>query len=107
MRKKLTLSIDEDVYRELKTVPRGFSISEFVSYMLRGMLKELRGNFSTQAEFEKWVDSDPQLKKVREGINKAWGPALFPAIDKIDTVTDELKAKVGIKKKLSKGSSKK
>ena len=107
MRRKLTLSIDEDVYRELQSVPRGFSVSEFVSFMLRAMLKEFRGNFSTQEEFEKWVASDPQLKRVREGIKEAWGPTLFPSIDKIDAVTDELKAKVGIKKKLSKSGPKK
>ena len=108
MRKKLTLSIDEDVYKELQYVPRGFSVSEFVSFMLRGMLKEIgQGRVFNQKEFEKWVDSDPQLKKVREGMREAWGPTLNPVIEKIDAVTDGLKAKVGIKKKSSKGSHKK
>jgi predicted CopG family antitoxin len=107
MRRKLTLSIDEEVYRRLKSVPRGFSVSEFVSFMLKAMLKEFRGNFSTQEEFEKWVAGDPQLERVREGIKEAWGPTLFPVIDKIDAVTDKMKANVGIKTRLSKGGPKK
>ncbi len=101
MKKKLTLSIDEDVYKQLQYVPRGFSVSEFVSIMLKGMLKELRGDFSTQEAFDKWINSDPELKRVREGVKEAWGPTLFPAIEKIDAVTDALKGKVGIKKKRS------
>ena len=68
MRKKLTISIDEGVYRELKRIPRGFSVSEFVSFMLKVMVREAKGSFRTQEDFEKWVNSDPELKKVREGI---------------------------------------
>ena len=95
MRKKLTLSIDEDVYRELKFVPRGFSVSEFVSFMLKGMLKELQGKFSTQKEFEAWVNSDAELKKVREGIKEAWGPS----IEKIDNAVENVKNVVKPKRK--------
>ena len=107
MRRKLTLSIDEDVYKALKSVPRGFSVSQFVSYMLRGIIREIGTGGMSEEQFEEWINSDPELKKVREGIREAWGPTLWPIIDKIDGVTDNLKSKVGIKKKSSKGSHKK
>jgi predicted CopG family antitoxin len=99
MRKKLTLSIDEDVYEKLQFVPRGFSVSEFVSFMLRGMLREVGSMGMSQEQFEEWVKSDPELKRIREGIREAWGPTLNPVIEKIDN----LKAKVGVKRKSSKG----
>jgi predicted CopG family antitoxin len=95
MRKKLTLSIDEDVYRELKFVPRGFSVSEFVTFMLKGMLKELQGKFPHQEEFEKWVNSDPELKRIREGIKEAWGPA----IEKVDKTIEKVKRSIKPKRK--------
>jgi len=101
MRKKLTISIDEGVYRELKRIPRGFSVSEFVSFMLKVMVREAKGSFRTQEDFEKWVNSDPELKKVREGIREAWGPTLFPVIDKMDELADKVKAKVGMNKRSS------
>lgn len=53
----------------------------------------------SQEQFEEWVKSDPELKRIREGIREAWGPTLNPVIEKIDN----LKAKVGVKRKSSKG----
>jgi hypothetical protein len=107
MRKKLTLSIDEDVYRGLQSVPRGFSVSEFVTFMLRGMLQEVKnGKIFNKEELEEWLDSEPELKRIREAIREAWGPTLYPALDKMDAVTDAIKAKVGIKKKSKVGPKK-
>jgi hypothetical protein len=87
MKKRICLTIDEDVFRELKFVPRGFSVSEFVSFMLKGMLKEVQGKFHTQKEFEAWVNSDPELKRIREGIKEAWGPS----IEKVDSAVEKVK----------------
>jgi predicted CopG family antitoxin len=85
MRRKLTLSVDDDVYEGLQEVPRKFSVSDFVSFMLRGMLKEFRGGRIAfdHEEFEKWVKSDPELKRIREGIREAWGPTVWKAEDKV------------------------
>jgi hypothetical protein len=108
MRKKLTLSIDEDVYNALQSVPRSFSVSEFVSFMLRGMLQEVKnGRIFNKEEFEEWLNTDPELKRIREGMREAWGPTVYPVIDKINTVTDKVKAKVGVKTKSSKAGPKK
>ena len=108
MKKRIALSVDEDIYEQLKFVPRGFSVSDFVSFMLRGMLQEVKnGRIFNEEEFEKWLNSDPELKRIREGIREAWGPTLYPVIDKINTVADKMKAKVGVQTKSSKVGPKK
>jgi predicted CopG family antitoxin len=94
MRKKLTLSIDEDVYNELKLVPRGFSVSEFVSFMLRAMLKEVGGQFPTQEDFEAWARSKPELKKVREGVREAWGPPVWSATEKVVATKEKVRKRL-------------
>lgn len=105
MKKKLTLSIDEDVYEKLQRVPRGFSVSEFVSFMLRGMLREMGSMGTPQDHFEEWVNSDPERKSIREAVIEAWGrPTLRTGLKKIDSVTEQLKAPVGVKKKSARDS---
>ena len=102
MRKKLTLSFDDDVYEGLQEVPRKFSVSDFVSFMLRGMLQEFKGGRIAfdQKEFEKWVKSDPELKRIREGIREAWGPTVWKSEDKMKAVKDDIKKKLkGVYKK--------
>lgn len=91
MKKRATFTIDEDVFEGLKMVPRSFSVSEFVSFMLRGMLKEMASGMSgkgimSQQDFEKWVNSEPELKKVREGIRDSLGPVVYPMVDKVKKV---------------------
>jgi predicted CopG family antitoxin len=96
MRRKLTLSVDDDVYEGLLEVPRKFSVSDFVSFMLRGMLQEFKGGRIAfdQKEFEKWVKSDPELKRIREGIREAWGPTVWKATDKVIDTKKKVKGKI-------------
>jgi predicted CopG family antitoxin len=96
MRKKLTLSIDDDVYEGLQEVPRKFSVSDFVSFMLRGMLHEFKGGRIAfdQKEFEKWIKSDPELKRIREGIREAWGPTVWKAADKVIDTKKKVAGKI-------------
>lgn len=99
MKKRIAISVDDDVYEELKMVPRGFSVSDFVSFMLRGISNEIARGISgkgmmSKEEFEKWVNSDLELKRVREGIRDSWGPTVYPVVD-------------GVKKKLGRPSKKK
>jgi predicted CopG family antitoxin len=101
MRRKLTLSIDDDVYEGLQEVPRKFSVSDFVSFMLRGMLQEFKGGRVAfdQEKFEKWIKSDPELKRIREGIREAWGPSVWKAQDKATEVKEIIKKKIKAKVK--------
>jgi hypothetical protein len=95
MKKRIALTVDEDIYDGLKFVPRGFSVSEFVSFMLRGMLKELQGKFPSQADFESWVNSDPEYKKMREGIREAWGPSIGRIDNAVESVKNAVKGRRG------------
>ncbi len=94
MKKRIALSIDDDIYNDLKFVPRGFSVSDFVGFMLRGMLNELNHGYTTQEEFEKWVNSDPELKRIREAIKEAWGPNVWRAADKVINAKKKVKGKI-------------
>jgi hypothetical protein len=96
MRRKLTLSVDDDVYEGLQEVPRKFSVSDFVSFMLRGMLHEFKGGRIAfdQKEFEKWIKSDPELKRIREGIREAWGPTVWKAADKVIDTKKKVTGKI-------------
>jgi predicted CopG family antitoxin len=95
MRKKLTLSIDDDVYEGLQEVPRKFSVSDFVSFMLRGMLQEFKkGRIFNEEEFEKWINSDPELKRIRAGIREAWGPTVWKAADKVINAKKKVKGTI-------------
>lgn len=43
MKKRIALSVDEEIFNQLKFIPRGFSVSDFVNLMLKGMVHELKG----------------------------------------------------------------
>ena len=89
MKKRASFTIDEDVIEGLKLVPRGVSVSEFVNFMLKGLLAELKGAnvaFGTREEYEKWVNSDPELKRIREALREAWGPPVWKVADKLTEV---------------------
>jgi len=94
MKKRIALSIDEDIYDGLKFVPRGFSVSDFVGFMLRGMINELKHGFTTRQEFEAWVDSDPELKRIRKAMRDAWGPTVWKATDKVVDTKKKVTGKI-------------
>ncbi|MGO9014850.1 MAG: hypothetical protein ACLQF0_07705 [Dissulfurispiraceae bacterium] len=88
MRKKLTLTIDADVYDMIKDLPRKISISEVVSFILKAMYQDLKkGRELTQEEFEVWAKSSPELADIRERMREHWGSG----IRKIDEVVEKVK----------------
>lgn len=95
MRKKLTLTIDADVYDMIKELPRKVSISEVVSYILKAAFQDLKkGRELTDEELHQWIDSSPELSDFRERLTEHWGPNL----KKIDSSIEKVKKTVGIKK---------
>ena len=71
MRKKLTLTIDPDVYDELQKLPRSISVSEVISWFLKSMLEDIkRGGKFSQEEFEKWVESTPEGRGGRVCLDR-------------------------------------
>jgi predicted CopG family antitoxin len=56
MRKKITLTIDSDVYDDLEELPRKVSVSEFVNLMLKGYVETFKkGHVLSQEEVDEIV----------------------------------------------------
>ena len=72
MKKKLTLTINDDVYDRLKMLPRGISVSQFVNDMLKEMIKEF-GIARSPDEMEELEESQytPPLT-VEDWLRDAW-----------------------------------
>ena len=95
MRKKLTLTIDGDVYDMLTEVPRNISLSEVATFFFKAFIADVkRGRELSQKEFDEWVGSDPQLKEVREYLREHLGPTVW----KIEDTVNDLKKKAKKKK---------
>ena len=91
MRKKLTLTIDADVYDKIKELPRTVSISEVVSWVLKAMYQEIKsGKEMTSEEIGKWADSTPEGRDFRDRLTEHWGPAVL----KMDDAIKGMKKKV-------------
>ena len=87
MKRKLTLTIDPDVYEQLGELPRKISISEVANLMLKALVTDIKG--MSDEEFRKLVDSDPRGKEVRAYLKEKLGPFL----DRVDKVEGFVKGK--------------
>jgi len=92
MKKRVTFSVDEDVFEGLKEVPRGVSVSEIVSWFLRAIITDIQG--MSDEEFRKFMDNDPRGKEVRKYLQEK----LLPVLDKVDDGVDNVKKTLKIKK---------
>lgn len=100
MKKKITLSLDDDVYDALQVFPRKVSLSEVVTWMLRAMFQDIKaGRELSTKELQKWMDSTPEGRDFRERLKEHWGPAF----DKIDAKVNKLKKSVKFEKNKQKG----
>ena len=91
MRKKLTLTIDAEVYDMIKELPRKVSISEVVSWVLKGMLQDIKkGRELTQEEVNAWINSTPEGRDFKERAREHLGPT----IRKIDATIEKVKTTV-------------
>ncbi len=96
MRKKLTLTIDADVYDMIKELPRSVSVSEAVTFFLKTMCQDLKkGRELTQEEYNEWLDSTPEGKDFHDRFIEQFGPS----VKKIDSVVNGLKEQIKAKKK--------
>ncbi len=85
MKKKITLSIDSDVYDELNELPRKVSISEVVNWVLKAMLQDIKkGRELTAEELAEYVRQTPEGKNFLERYQEAYGT-------KIDTIMSEIR----------------
>ena len=86
MKKRLNITIDDDVYDMIKELPRTVSVSELISWFLKGMLEEVKKGPFTQEEFDKWIESTPEGRDFIDRASKQFGPTvkkMFAATDKL------------------------
>ena len=77
MRKKITLTIDSNVYDDLEELPRRVSVSEFVNVMLKGYIEIFKkGHMLTQEEVDELV-KDMGGEQFKERMRNT-----FPTLEK-------------------------
>ncbi len=73
MKKRATFTIDEGVLLGLKYLPRAFSVSQYVNYMLKALLKEMRPVETPEEMLEQEVEMQEEPMSIEEGIREGWG----------------------------------
>lgn len=99
MKKKLTLTIDADVYDELQELPRKVNISEVVTWTLKLMIEDIKkGRELTKEELDEYLRRTPGGKDYQKRLREHWGPG----VEKIEATVGKIKKTV--KSKISKKS---
>ena len=94
MRKKLTLTIDPEVYDLIKELPRKVSISELVSWALKGVFEDIKkGRVLTQEEFDVWIRKTPEGRDFKERAREHLGPKIRKMDASIEKVKKTIKPK--------------
>jgi predicted CopG family antitoxin len=90
MRKKITLTIDSDVYDDLEELPRKVSISEFVNFMLKGYVETFKkGHVLSKEEVDEIV-AKMGGEEFRERIRNT-----FPTLDRAVALAQWVKDAAG------------
>jgi len=77
MKKRLNLTIDDDVYESLGEIPRKVSVSELVNWLLKVFVAELKvGRELTGDELVELTDSIPGGRDFRRRLKEEYGPKL-------------------------------
>ncbi len=96
MKKKITLSIDPDVYDALNDLPRKVSVSELVNWVLKAMLQDInKGKELTSEELREYVRQTPEGRDFLERSDAY----LAPKFDKILDEIEKIKKAIGLDKK--------
>ena len=99
MKKKITLSIDSDVYDQLNDLPRKVSVSEMVNWILKGMLQDIKnGRELTDKELQEYIKQTSEGRDFLERFQEIYGPKYDALVKEIETI----KKAVGLNKKKAK-----
>lgn len=103
MKRKITLSIDSDIYEALDNLPRKVSVSEMVNWVLRGMLEDLKmlmkeGREMSAKETRDFIARTVEGKDFLDRVDEH----LAPKYDKMVKEIREIQEKLGIKKRKQK-----
>src|SRR5208283_3511188 len=95
MKKRMTISIDEDVFNVLQEMPRTVSLSEVITWIVKSTFKEIKaGRELTSEELQDWMDSTPEGKDFRERLKEHWGPT----VENLDAGIEKVKKSLKIKR---------
>ena len=97
MKKRLNITIDDDVYEMIKELPRKISISEVISWFLKGVFQEIKRGGFTQEEFEKWVKSTPEGRDFTERAREQFGPTIRNIEGKLNGIKEKVVPQKGKK----------
>ena len=96
MKRKITLSIDSELYEELDNLPRKVSVSEIVNWILKIAVEELkRGRDLSSEDIRKFIERTPEGREYLDRFNEHITPKLQKIIDEVD----EIKKGLGFKRK--------
>jgi len=74
VKKRVTFTVDEDVYEGLQQIPRGVSVSEIISWVLKAMIEDIKkGRELTQEEFDEWMEGTPEGKDYKNRFINKYG----------------------------------
>jgi len=73
------------IFLAVKQVPRGVSVSEIVSWLLRAVITDIQG--MSDEEFRKFMENDPRGKEVRKYLQDK----LLPFFDTVDLGVEKVK----------------
>ncbi len=94
MRKKITLTIDEDVYDKLQEMPKELSLSDVATFYYKAFLEEFKkGRELTDKEFDDLFNRTPEDAALRARIRKHLKPKTMKIDEKINKIKDKLTLK--------------
>jgi hypothetical protein len=87
MKKKITLSIDSDVFDKLKDLPRKVPVSELVNWVLRAMLQDVKkGKELTSEELRAYVKQTPEGRDFLGRFDESLGPKIEHLIEEVNSI---------------------
>ena len=97
MKKRLAITIDEDVLNELEQLPRKVSISEVITWVVKAALQDIKAGRELSAkELQEWMDSTPEGKDFRKRLQEQFGST----VERIDNTVEKVKKIIKPKKKM-------
>lgn len=86
MKRKITLTIDSDVYEGLEYLPRKVSVSEIVSFLMRVFVEQAKkGRELTDEEFDALIETAGGKEFVK-GVKASLGPTFDQIENGVDTI---------------------
>ena len=98
MKRRLAITIDDDVLSELEQLPRKVSISEVITWVVRAALQDLKSGHKLSAkELQDWIDSTEEGRDFRQRLIDRYSSTF----EKVDSNIESVKQALGLKKRKS------